>query len=202
MTKENPQSAIRNPQSPISSPLLCSECGRANSLSANRCLWCGAPIMSGGVPPILEPTQADLDYIGGLERLHDPTAVRVTISEAGIEITETMPGSRKIMIDASAVVDARVTDGGKVLEERALRQPWWRRLSRSLSHTSRDVEIPRAESRGYTLTIRYRDNDDVLSAVFRRQGSTGLLMVQGLARAVASMVHLRLLQSESPAKES
>jgi hypothetical protein len=173
-----------------STPVYCSECERVNGSAATLCLWCGAPIVNAPIPPVFEPTQAELDYVGGIERLDDPTPVRLAISEAGIEIVEIMPGSRKILIAAAAVVDARVT--GKPSLEKTTPQPWWLRLGRSLFRTSRRTERPIEESPDYTLTIRYQESGEVRTAVFHRRGGAGLLMIQGLARSVASLVRLRV----------
>jgi hypothetical protein len=138
----------------------------------------------------IEPTQAELDYIGGIERLHDPTAVRVTVSEAGIEITEVMPGSRKILIPAADVVDASVTQAENAPSDESGKQTWWNRLRRSVSRTAKAGQILHSDGRDFTLTIRYRENNTVQSAVFQRQGNPGLLTIQLLARAVASLARL------------
>ena len=170
-----------------SDPVYCSECKRVNGSAASLCLWCGAPIVNAPHPPVFEPTQAELDYVGGLERLDDPTPVRLAISESGIEIVEIMPGSRRIVIDAADVVDARVTGAGTSSSEETARQPWWHRLGRSVFR--RPGGSPDQE---HTLTIRYRESGEVLNAVFNRRGGAGLSMMQGLARSVASMVRLRV----------
>src|ERR1051325_9518803 len=104
-------------------PVYCSECMRVNGSAATLCLWCGAPIVNSPNPPVFEPTQAELDYVKGLERLDDPTPVRLSISESGIEIVEIMPGSRRIVIAAGDVVDARVTGAGTPNPEETARQP-------------------------------------------------------------------------------
>ena len=173
-----------------SDPVYCSECKRVNGSAASTCLWCGAPIVNAPHPPVFEPTQAELDYVGGLERLDDPTPVRLAISESGIEIIEIMPGSRRIVIDAADVVDARVTGAGATNPDETTVHPWWHRLSRSVFRTSRRPGVP--VDQDYTLTIRYRESGEVLNAVFHRRGGAGLSMMQGLARSVASMVRLRV----------
>jgi len=175
-----------------SSPVYCSECERVNGSAATLCLWCGAPIVNAPVPPVFEPTQAELDYVGGIERLDDPTPVRLAISETGIEIVEIMPGSRKIVIPAEAVVDARVTSAGGPTPEKTSQQPWWRRLGRSFSRKSRSAAMPGEESTNYALTIRYQEGGEERTAVFHRKGGAGLSMIRGLARSVASLVRLRV----------
>lgn len=175
-----------------SGPVYCSECERVNGSAATLCLWCGAPIIDGPTPPVFEPTQAELDYVGGIERLDDPTPVRLAISEAGIEIIEIMPGSRKILIPAAALVDARVTGAGGPTQEKTTTRPWWLRFGRSVSRKSRRTEEHRDETPDYTLTIRYQEGGEERSAVFHRRGGAGLLMVQGLTRSVASLVRLRV----------
>ena len=175
-----------------SAPVYCSECERVNASAATLCLWCGAPIMNGPLPPVFEPTQAELDYVGGIERLDDPMPVRLAISKAGIEIVEVMPGSRKILIPAGDIVDARVTGAGKPSSEKITPDPWWRRLRRSIFGRSRTGDSLIEETPLYTLTIRYEEAGEVRSAVFHRRGGAGLSMIQGLARSAASLVRLRV----------
>ena len=174
-----------------SAPVYCSECERVNSAAANLCLWCGAPIINALTPPVFEPTQAELDYVGGIERLDDPTPVRLAISEAGIEIIEIMPGSRKILIPAADVIGGRVTGGGRSLQN-VKAQPWWVRLGKSFSRTSRGTRKSGEESPDHTLTIRYREDGEERSAVFKRSGGAGLSMIRGVARSVASLVRIRV----------
>jgi hypothetical protein len=185
-----------------SCPLPCSDCGRANISTAKRCLWCGAPIINEDGSAFFEPTQADLDYVGGIERLHDPTAVRVTVSEAGIEITEIMPGTRKILIDAADLVDASVTHNNSLADGNVLHRPWWSKLRRPFSNKTRAEEIPPEDARDFTLTVTYRENGVVRRAVFQRQGGPGSLTIQILARTVASLKRLKVLKPESAVEAS
>ena len=175
-----------------SAPVYCSECERVNASAAALCLWCGAPLINSPLPPVFEPTQAELDYVGGIERLDDPTPVRLAISEAGIEIVEIMPGSRKILIPAAAVIDARVTGAGGPTPVKTKPQPWWVRLGRSVSRKSRRPQMSAEESPDYTLTIRYQEDGEERSAVFKRSGGAGLSMIRGVARSVASLVRIRV----------
>jgi hypothetical protein len=174
-----------------SAPVYCSECERVNGSAATLCLWCGAPIVNAPIPPVFEATQAELDYVGGIERLDDPTPVRLSISEAGIEIVEIMPGSRRILIPASDVIDARVTGGGPA-PGKANASPWWVRIGQSFSRKSRRTQMSGEESSDYTLTIRYQEGGEERSAVFHRKGGAGLSMIRGVTRSVASLVRLRV----------
>ena len=180
----------------LSAPVYCSECERVNASAATLCLWCGAPIINAIIAPVFEPTQAELDYVAGIERLDDPTPVRLAISEAGIEIVEIMPGSRKILIPAGDIVDARVTGAGKRSPEKITSPPWWLRLGRSVFRRTRTADSPTEEIPVYTLTIRYEEAGEVRSAVFHRRGGVGLSMIQRLARSAASLVRLRVDWSE------
>ena len=175
-----------------SAPVYCSECERVNASVATLCLWCGAPIINATIAPVFEPTQAELDYVGGIERLDDPTPVRLAISEAGIEIVEIMPGSRRILIPVADIVDARVTGGGNPNPEMITPPPWWLRLGRSVLRRSPTGESSIEEIPVYALTIRYEEAGEVRSAVFHRRGGAGLSMIQGLARSAASLVRLRV----------
>ena len=174
-----------------SAAVQCRECGRTNGPLAALCLWCGAPMA--GAPastPPFEPAQAELDYVSGIGRLDDPAPVKLSVGEAGIEISETMPGTRRIVIDAASVIDARVSDEGRVSEGQS-RQTWWRKLTESFLRSENKGRIRPAENRNYSLTIRYQEEGRLRAAVFHRRGSAGLLMIQGLARAVASLVGQR-----------
>ena len=174
-----------------SAPVYCSECERVNGSAATLCLWCGAPIVDAPIPPVFEATQAELDYVGGIERLDDPTPVRLAISEAGIEIVEIMPGSRKILIPAAAVIDARVT-GGKPVSGKTNVESWWVRFGKSFSRKARRTQMSGEESLDYTLTIRYQEGGEERRAVFHRRGGAALSMIRGVTRSVASLVRLRI----------
>lgn len=174
-----------------SAPVRCPECERVNGSAATLCLWCGAPIVNAPMRPVFEPTQAELDYVGGIERFDEPTPVRLAISEDGIEIVEIMPGSRKILIPAADVIDARVTGAGGPGPGKTTPQPWWLRIGRSVFRSRRTERLVE-ESPNYTLTLRYQESGEVRSAVFHRRGGAGLSMIQGLARSVASLVRLRV----------
>ena len=67
-----------------------------------------------------------------------------------------------------------------------------------LSLTSHELKrSPPEDGRDFTLTVTYRENGVVRTAVFQRQGGPGLLTIQILARTVGSLVRLRVLESES-----
>ncbi|HWC75990.1 MAG TPA: hypothetical protein VG778_00920, partial [Blastocatellia bacterium] len=105
----------------------CIACGRTNGPAATRCMWCGAIIGTSDLTSV-ETSQAEVDYVRGIERLEYPTPVKLVVNEAGLEITETLPGSRRISIPASSLIDARVSNPEEPESDKGGRRPWWSRV--------------------------------------------------------------------------
>src|SRR5512132_725737 len=91
-------------------PTYCQECGRANAAAAQRCIWCGLPLVDKGTPASFAPTRVEVDYLDGIERFDEPGPVRMLINAAGIEVSEQMPGSRTAHIAARSIIDASTVD--------------------------------------------------------------------------------------------
>lgn len=169
-------------------PIYCQDCGRANSPAAARCIWCGILITDAGATGKFETTNVELEYLSGIERLSDPTPVRMVISLEGIEINEVMPGSRSIRIAARDVIAAQVADGSSVSEGERSRPLWWWLALGPLALALRGKKSAEVKSHDYILTIKYREDDQVRHAVFHRQDSAGLSMVTAVARIISSLV--------------
>src|SRR5262249_44491735 len=90
-------------------PTYCQECGRANSATALRCIWCDIPLKRGAVQRF-EPVRVDIEYMGGIQGLDDPSTVRLEINSSGFEVRSLVTGSRVHKIPAYSIVDARVVD--------------------------------------------------------------------------------------------
>ena len=169
-------------------PTYCQECGRANSATALRCIWCDLPLKRGAVQRF-EPVRVDIEYLGGIQGLDDPSPVRLEINSAGFEVRSLVTGSKVHKIPAYSIVDARVvdastsTDGGR---ERAAW--WWWLVLGPFALLVRGKKRPDVKQYDYMFTIRYKAGEQLLSAVFHREDKMGLSMVQGLARIVTALV--------------
>ncbi|MEW6208696.1 MAG: hypothetical protein AB1631_10040 [Acidobacteriota bacterium] len=146
-----------------------------NATEAHSCLWCGA---------IFESRESkaremviELEYLDGLERLTDPTPVRLTLRADGIKISEVMPGTRSIWIGADQIVEARAS--------RSLRSVGKAPSRGLLGRLSRSQNPP---NRQEMLTIRYRAGEAIHSATFRREESATFSRLDQIARMISSMV--------------
>lgn len=172
-------------------PIYCQDCGRANGASAKKCLWCGVPIIDGAGSPRFETTKVELEYLGGIERLDDPTPVKLIISIEGIELTEIMPGSRMVAISASAIIGAQVVDASTKEEGGHAPRPWyWWIMLGPFAMAVKRRKLPDVKKHDYLLTIKYKEGDEIRNAVFHREDSVGLTMVTGLAKIINSVARL------------
>lgn len=172
----------------LKAPIYCQDCGRANGASAARCIWCGVLIVDKDVTGKFETTSVELEYLSGIERLNDPTPVRVVINLDGIEISEVMPGSRKIRIPACDVIEAQIADGSTVVKGERTRPLWWWLALGPFAFAIPGKKGADEKNHDYILTIKYRDDDQIRYAVFHREDSAGLSLVTGVARIISSLV--------------
>src|ERR1044071_7950505 len=111
----------------ISKTIKCFDCERTNPVRATRCLWYSVPIINYDSPEKFALTRFELHYLGGISRLDNPEPVSLTVSLDGIEISESLPGSRRVHIAADAIIDAHIINNiQKVKVENKI--AWWRRL--------------------------------------------------------------------------
>ncbi|HWO00301.1 MAG TPA: hypothetical protein VNS63_13640 [Blastocatellia bacterium] len=172
-------------------PIHCQECGRANGASAKRCIWCGLPIVNRASPEVFAPTRIEIDYLDGIERLDDSATVRMVIGREGIDVSETVPGSRTFKIPASSIIDATVVDGSTIVEGQYVRSPWWWLALGPFAVFVRGKKTPDIKNHDYLLTIRYKQGSETRTAVFHREDRAGLPVVEGLARIVKTLVRLQ-----------
>ena len=166
-------------------PSYCQECGRANSASARRCIWCGIPIVHGGTPISFDTTRVEIDYLDGIERLDNPAPMRLVIDRNGVEVNELMPGTRTIRIAAESLIRADVIDGSTEIEPKRKRRALWKILIFPFGLLIRSKNKPPETRRhDYILNIRYKVGGEIRNAVFHRQDRSGLHMVEGLARII------------------
>jgi hypothetical protein len=173
-------------------PVHCQECGRANGETAKRCIWCGVPIVDRGAPEDFAPTRIEIDYLDGIERFDDSATVRMVISRDGIEISETVPGSRKFKIPAGSIIEATVVDGSTIVEgKRARPSPWWWLALGPFALAVPGKKTPDTKNHDYLLAIKYKEGTEIRTAVFHREDRAGLPVVEGLARIVRTLVRLQ-----------
>ena len=170
--------------------IYCQECGRANGEAAKRCLWCGVPIVDRSSPHEFAPTRIEIDYLRGIERLDESVTVRMVISRAGIEVSETVPGSRTFKIPASEILGANARDASTDIEPKQTRSPRWRLAFVPFARVSRDKMHPDNRKHDYLLEIRYKLGSETRIAVFHSEDRAGLPAVELLARTITTLVRL------------
>jgi hypothetical protein len=170
-------------------PIYCYECGRANSVKAKRCIWCGVPIVDASGPASFEPTRVEIGYLDGIERLDNPTPIILLIDSGGVEVREVMPGTRSSRIPAEAIISATVVDGSTMVEAVRDRPRLWQLLLRPMSSSA--ARRTQVKKHDYILNIKYREGDYVQNAVFHREDRAGLSVVEGLARIISMLVRLQ-----------
>jgi hypothetical protein len=172
-------------------PIYCHECGRANGVAARRCIWCGSPIIEGGNPISFDATQIEIDYLDGIERLDDPTPVRLRIDSDGVEVCELMPGSRTIRLPAESLIRADVVDASVQVKPKRERRIWRKILLFPFGFGGGKDEEVETTQYDYVLTIRYKNGDGTRNAVFHRQDRAGLSIVEGLARIINMLARMK-----------
>lgn len=177
-------------------PIYCQECARANSEAAKRCIWCGVPIVDRGSPHEFAATQIEIEYLDGIERLDDSATVRMVISREGIEVSETVPGSRTFKIPASSIFDANVVDASTIIEGKHGRSVRWRLALGPFAPVVRAKKTPDIKRKhDYRLAIRYREGSETRTALFHTEDSAGLRVLERLARIVTTLVRLQAERS-------
>ncbi|HKP86492.1 MAG TPA: hypothetical protein VJZ26_10365 [Blastocatellia bacterium] len=172
-------------------PIYCQECGRANSQSARRCIWCATPIVDGGSPASFDTTRVEIDYLDGIERLDNPAPVRLIINSDGVEVSELMPGSRTVRIAPESLVRADAVDASTANQPGRKRLSFWRALITPFNSDGWKRNPIDDTRHDYVLTIRYEEGGEVRNAVFHRQDRAGRSIVEGLARIINMLVRLK-----------
>lgn len=146
-----------------------------NATEASSCIWCGARFESDQSKA--REVVIELEYLNGIERLTDPTPIRLTVRADGIKISEVMPGTRAVWISVDQIVEARTSATLRAVGKAPVRG-LFRRLSRNENKEPNRQQI---------LTIRYRIGDAIHSAVFRREESDSFSRLDQVARMISSM---------------
>jgi len=115
----------------------------------------------------------------------------MVIGREGIDVSETVPGSRTFKIPASSIIDATVVDGSTIVEGQYVRSPWWWLALGPFAVFVRGKKTPDIKNHDYLLTIRYKQGSETRTAVFHREDRAGLPVVEGLARIVKTLVRLQ-----------
>jgi hypothetical protein len=157
---------------------LCQKCGQQIGDGAPVCLRCdagaGAIPENAGVAALIE-----MEYDSGIERLTDPTPVRLSVSSGGVQVTEVMPGTRSVWIQADQIIEARVS-GSLTSVGKEPRRRW------PIIDAFRDnKKSGDGGTRKYTLTISYREGDAVIEAIFHREEPSTLSRVNHIARMIS-----------------
>ncbi|MEW6130239.1 MAG: hypothetical protein AB1757_24605 [Acidobacteriota bacterium] len=172
--------------------IKCLECHRPNPLTAMQCMWCGVPIADHQQPKHFADSRFELHYLGGLERLDSPLPVSFTVSLDGIEVKESMPGSRRVQIDAESIIEAHIINNiQKVKVEK--RVALWRKLlldDDALEKHKMTEQI----LYDYIITIRFRSGEKTCSAAFQSAGREGSSIVNKVARTINSLLRFKAIQ--------
>jgi len=165
------------------SAINCHECGRPNSVTARRCIWCSVPI-SEATASRSETKSVELDYLEGIDRFDDAGPVRLIVSSEGIEVLELMPGSRSVTIPADCILEARVEDS--LIPHNGDDSKSWKRLLKVPS-ASASRNTAGTAKRQSVLTIKYRIDGEIRDAIFCRDDPPGASAVAGVAKIMSTL---------------
>lgn len=147
------------------------------------------PVIISESPLSFEATRIEIGYLDGIERLDNPTPVFLEINAEGIEVTELMPGSRSIKIAAGELIEAKAFDASVAVENR--RTSWLRAALRPFLSPSARRAQSQIKKHDYVLTIKYRCDDEIRNAVFRREDEGGFAVIENLSRIIAMLIELK-----------
>lgn len=165
------------------SAINCHECGRPNSVTARRCIWCSVPI-SQDAATRSDTKSVELDYLEGIDRFDDAGPVRLIVSSEGIEVLELMPGSRSVKIRADCILETRVEDS-LVSHNGDDGKSWKRLLKAPSAGASRNTTG--SAKRQSVLTIKYRIDGEIREAIFCRDDPQGASAVAGVAKIMSTL---------------
>lgn len=166
------------------SAINCPECGRPNSVTARRCIWCSVPV-SEDAALRSDTKSVELDYVEGIDRFDDAGPVRLIVSSEGIEVLELMPGSRSVKIPADCILETCVEDSPASHNGRTYDKPWKRLLKVPATRGSKDTAS--TAKRQSILTIKYRIDGETREAVFCRDDPPGATAVVGVAKIMSTL---------------
>jgi hypothetical protein len=158
-----------------------------NGPAARLCIWCGALMDLHRAGADFEAAQMEVEYLEGIERLDDPTPVRLAVGPAGVEVCEMLPGSRTVIIPTDELVDARVVDSSL---RNSARPSLLKRVLGPFANLNRERD-EEMEKRDYRLIIRYTKEGETREAVFRREDQTGFTAMNAAARVISLLVKRR-----------
>jgi hypothetical protein len=120
----------------------------------------------------------EVDYVSGVARIDDPATVLVRVTSEGVEISETLPGTRRVLIRTDALIGAVVerTSGTR-------RPSTWTRLIPSF------LVRPRPSRLTYDcrLMITYCEEGRMRCAVFQPRDPSDATPLEIIARAIETL---------------
>ena len=142
-------------------------------------------MLSGRSAGDVTTTRVEIGYLSGIERFEDAAPVQLIVSAEGVEVSEQIPGTRSVKIPSSSIIDATCTDASSMIETSSIRPKsrWWAFWPSAL----RKKETSYAKAYDYILTIQYKEGDETHHAMFHREDSAGMTVVEGLARIVMAL---------------
>jgi hypothetical protein len=137
----------------------------------------------------------EVDYLSGLERLNDPTPVRIVVDADGVTVSELMPGTRTTRIPSQRIIGALALANTAVAEPEPELPNWLRSRREVAAAPPIDHGHLPEETRGHALKIRYRDGDEIKTAVFKRDDAAGFSLIDRIARSITSQARIKTRQS-------
>jgi hypothetical protein len=176
-------------------PVKCPACHRPNSPVASLCLWCSAFLDSKDALAHFPTTVVELDYLSGIDRLDNAMPVRLTISAAGVEVKEVLPGSRIFLLSADVIIEARVVD--KIEKVKVERRTSLLQKLLSDPSSQQGPQFIEQITHDYILTIWYRLDEKVFTAAFHREDDAGKAMINNVAKNINSLVKFAAVQPKA-----
>jgi hypothetical protein len=180
-------------QSTNAKTLKCFDCERPNPIQATRCMWCTVPIVNQDTPESFALTKFELHYLGGIARLDNPEPVSLTVSLNGIEVKESLPGSRCVQIAPDEIIEAHIINNIQKVKVES-KVSWWRKLvldDEALEKHKRIEQI----LYDYIITIRFHAGEKTCSAAFQSEGKAGASVVHKVAKTINSLLRFKAIQS-------
>jgi hypothetical protein len=148
-------------------------------------MWCELPIISDEITGSFEAIQIDLDYVSGIERLDEPMPVRLLVGPTGIEVIETLPGSRRVLIPAGSLVESRIEPAAGGEDTKAFRQ---RLVIGKFNITIPGGRARAGATRRYNLIIDYREGPGTRSAIFHWEESRRTSSIKNIVRIISMLI--------------
>lgn len=158
---------------------------------ARRCLWCGLSIIDKDTLESFEATQIEMDYVSGIDRLDEPMPVRLVVGPSGLEVIEMMPGTRRVLIPASSLIEAEVDDAGRLADSQDATGGRRQLVIGGINIPLPAISLAKRARRLCFLTVRYTVDFEERNAIFYGHEARGQSSIERIARTISLLIKWR-----------